>query len=63
VPDFSAPFAAVLQQAMDREPDRRPSTAGELLNGLERALTSKENGGQPANRIRRALRRNKSEKN
>jgi serine/threonine-protein kinase len=34
VPDFSAPFAAVLQQAMDREPDRRPSTAGELLNGL-----------------------------
>ena len=60
VPDFSAPFAAVLQQAMDREPDRRPSTAGELLNGLERALTSKGNGSQPVGRLRRALRRSKS---
>ena len=60
VPDFSAPFAAVLQQAMDREPDRRPSTAGELLDGLERALTSKGNGSQPVGRLRRALRRSKS---
>jgi serine/threonine-protein kinase len=61
VPDFSASFAAVLQQAMDREPDRRPSTAGELLDGLERALTSKGNGGQPVNRLRRALRRNRGD--
>jgi serine/threonine-protein kinase len=45
VPDLPAPFAAVLQQAMDREPDRRPSTAGELLDRLERALTGK--GGDP----------------
>lgn len=60
VPDLSAPFAAVLQQAMDREPDRRPSTAGQLLDGLERALSSKGNGAQPANRLRRALRRNKN---
>ena len=60
VPDFSASFAAVLQQAMDREPDRRPSTAGELLDGLERALTSKGNGSQPVGRLRRALRRSKS---
>ena len=61
VPDFSASFAAVLQQAMDREPDRRPSTAGELLDGLERALTSKRNGAQPVNRLRRALRRKKAD--
>ena len=61
VPDFSASFAAVLQQAMDREPDRRPSTAGELLDGLERALTSKRNGAQPVNRLRRALRRKRAD--
>jgi serine/threonine-protein kinase len=61
VPDFSARFAAVLQQAMDREPDRRPATAGELLNGLERALTSKGNGSQPVGRLRRAFGRKKGE--
>ena len=60
VPEFSVPFAAVLQQAMDREPERRPSTAGELLDGLERALTSKGNGSQPIGRLRRALRRKKT---
>jgi serine/threonine protein kinase len=41
VPELPAAFAAVLQQAMDREPDRRPATAGELLDRLERALTGK----------------------
>ena len=48
VPELPAAFASVLQQAMDREPDRRPATAGELLDGLERALTSKGNGSQAA---------------
>jgi serine/threonine-protein kinase len=40
VPDLSVSFAAVLQQAMDRDPNRRPATAGELLDRLESALTS-----------------------
>jgi serine/threonine-protein kinase len=55
VPDLSAPFATVLQQSMDREPDRRPSTAGELLDSLEHALTSKSRNGQPANWLRRKV--------
>jgi serine/threonine-protein kinase len=41
VPDLSVPFATVLQQAMDRDPNRRPATAGELLDRLESALTSR----------------------
>jgi len=40
VPDLSMSFAGVLQQAMDRDPGRRPATAGELLDHLESALTS-----------------------
>lgn len=46
VPELPAPFATVLQQAMDRDPDRRPGTAGELLDRLEAALTSR-NGFLP----------------
>jgi eukaryotic-like serine/threonine-protein kinase len=38
--DIPPAFAAVLQQAMDRDPNRRPSRAGELLDRLESALTS-----------------------
>jgi serine/threonine protein kinase len=38
--DLPPAFAAVLQQAMDRDPNRRPNTAGELLDHLESALTS-----------------------
>ena len=57
VPELSAPFASVLQQAMDREPDRRPSTAGDLLNRLERALTSKSRPSQPINWLRRTVSR------
>jgi serine/threonine-protein kinase len=57
VPDLPAPFAAVLQQAMDREPDRRPATAGELLDRLERALSSKGAFSQPVNWLRRRLQR------
>gem|GEM_PF-990638 len=40
VSDLPASFATVLQQAMDRDPDRRPATAGELLNRLESSLAS-----------------------
>ena len=39
-PDVPPGFAIVLQQAMDRDPDRRPSTAGELLDRLESSITS-----------------------
>jgi serine/threonine protein kinase len=39
-PDLPATFATVLQQAMDRDPDRRPATAGELLGRLESAISS-----------------------
>src|SRR5438270_9678728 len=39
-PDVPPGFAIVLQQAMDRDPDRRPSTAGVLLDRLESSLTS-----------------------
>ena len=41
VPDLPVSFAAVLQQAMDRDPNRRPATAGELLDHLESTLTSR----------------------
>jgi eukaryotic-like serine/threonine-protein kinase len=40
VPDMPASFATVLQEAMDRDPNRRPATAGELLDRLESALTT-----------------------
>jgi serine/threonine protein kinase len=38
VPDLPAAFATTLQQAMDREPSRRPASAAALLDGLESAL-------------------------
>src|SRR6266852_2662787 len=44
-PDLPAQFAFVLQEAMDRDPGRRPATAGELLDRLESSLTSP--GGNP----------------
>ena len=40
VPDLPVAFATVLQQAMDREPSRRPATAGELLDSLQSALVA-----------------------
>jgi len=46
VPDLSSPFAMVLQQAMDRDPNRRPATAGELLDRLESALTSPDGNAE-----------------
>ena len=39
-PDLPAGFAIVLQQAMDRDPNRRPATAGDLLDRLESAINS-----------------------
>jgi eukaryotic-like serine/threonine-protein kinase len=57
VPELPAAFATVLQQAMDREPDRRPSSAGELLDRLERGLTTKGSVANPVNWLRRAIRR------
>jgi serine/threonine protein kinase len=60
VPELSAPFAAVLQEAMDREPDRRPSSAGELLDRLESALSQKSKDPQSANWLRRALNRRRN---
>ena len=61
VPELPAAFAAVLQQAMDRDPNRRPATAGELLDRLEDGIRSPNgradgNGSGPG-MTRRALRR------
>jgi serine/threonine protein kinase len=42
VPELPASFATVLQQAMDRDPGRRPNSAGELLDRLESALTGRD---------------------
>ena len=64
-PDMSPAFAAVLQQAMDRDPARRPATAGQLLDRLHAALTSRNgkfllNGSAPngeKRRLRGLLRR------
>jgi len=50
--DIPPAFAATLQLAMDRDPNRRPATAGELLDQLESALTSPN--GTPE-RVRRLL--------
>ena len=60
-PDLPPAFASVLQQAMDRDPNRRPATAGELLQRLEDAIRSPNgtgNGdGSGQGMTRRALRR------
>lgn len=60
-PELPPAFAAVLQQAMDRDPARRPATAGELLDRLEGAITGRhvhaDGNGESPKRVRRALRR------
>ena len=38
MPELPEGFGHVLQQAMDRDPSRRPGTAGELLRGLSDSL-------------------------
>lgn len=42
MPELPEGFAQVLQQAMDRDPARRPATAGELLKKLDHALDPPE---------------------
>jgi len=56
-PDLSHQFASVLQQAMDRDPNRRPATAGELLDRLEDALVHPQGGGEPKNWLQPAMHR------
>ncbi len=61
-PELSVAFAGVLQQAMDRDPARRPATAGEMLYRLEAAITSpngapEHDGSGPRSALRRLLRR------
>jgi serine/threonine-protein kinase len=57
VPELPAQFAAVLQQAMDRDPDRRPPSAGVLLDSLAQALTTQDTGPRPVSWLRRAVNR------
>jgi len=54
--DLPAAFAATLQLAMDRDPNRRPATAGELLDQLESALTSPNGTPERARRLLPAMR-------
>jgi serine/threonine protein kinase len=54
-PELPAGFAAALQQAMDRDPDRRPATAGELLDRLEASITSPQESVEGAKRVKPAL--------
>ena len=49
-PDLPVPFAAALQQAMDRDPNRRPSTAGQLLDALEDSLAPPRDVGESRRR-------------
>jgi eukaryotic-like serine/threonine-protein kinase len=56
VPDLPAQFAAVLQAAMDRDPERRPATAGELLDRLEDALVHPETA-EPVHWLQPAMHR------
>lgn len=46
-PDLPAEFSTVLQQAMDRDPGRRPATAGELLDRLDAALRGRGRATNP----------------
>jgi eukaryotic-like serine/threonine-protein kinase len=50
-------FAAVLQQAMDRDPNRRPSTAGELLDRLDASITSPNGSVDAASWLKPAIKR------
>jgi eukaryotic-like serine/threonine-protein kinase len=60
VPDLPVSFATILQLAMDRDPNKRPASAGELLRRLEAAIRSphknlEELNGSPPGAARRAL--------
>ncbi len=54
VPDLPSEFSQVLQNAMDRDPARRPSSAGELLDRLEAALNAPSNS-RPAHWLQPAM--------
>jgi eukaryotic-like serine/threonine-protein kinase len=56
-PDLPVAFATVLQQAMDRDPNRRPATAGALLDQLESALSAPRRNRDRKNRTGPAVRR------
>ena len=51
VPDLPAGFAIILQQAMDRDPSRRPASASELLDRLESAITSPNGKAESGTRM------------
>ncbi|HYM96584.1 MAG TPA: serine/threonine-protein kinase, partial [Candidatus Sulfotelmatobacter sp.] len=57
VPELPAAFATVLQQAMDRDPNRRPSTSGELLDQLETSLTGRRSARAPVQWLQPAMHR------
>jgi eukaryotic-like serine/threonine-protein kinase len=54
-PELPAGLGAVLQQAMDRDPNRRPSTAGELLDRLEGSITSPNGSAEGAKWMKPAI--------
>ena len=47
MPELPSGFAEVLQEAMDRDPARRPATCGELLSRLDDALDPKQEKDEP----------------
>src|SRR5207302_1088733 len=53
VPDLPAAFAIILQQAMDRDPSRRPASASELLDRLESAITSPNGKAESGTRMKK----------
>jgi len=55
-PELPAGFAAVLQLAMDRDPNRRPSSASELLDRLEASISSPNGIVESAKWLRPAIR-------
>ena len=55
-PDLPPGFALELQQAMDRDPDRRPPTAGDLLDRLESAITSRNRSPDRVRQVKPAIR-------
>jgi serine/threonine protein kinase len=57
VPELSPAFAAALQQSMDRDPARRPASAGDLLDRLESALTGTRRGPDKGSWLQPAMHR------
>ena len=55
-PELPTGFGAALQLAMDRDPNRRPTTAGELLDRLEASITSPNGSVDGAKWMKPAIR-------